>query len=437
MWLLEGSNAPDHSTIARFIKFYLCEAMEDLYYQLIQHLHSIGEITFKNIFIDGTKIEANANKYTFVWKKVVSKNEEKMFKKIQSSIENLNNEFFTNFTVNKESIIEDLQIILDFLKEKKIEKNIEFAHGIGKRKSKIQRFTEEFEEYNARQLKYNESNSLFDGRNSYSKTDKDATFMRMKDDHMRNSQLKPGYNVQIGVDSEYITAVDVYSDRSDVTTLKPFLENIQSNLGEKYENIIADAGYESEENYVYLSENEQNAYIKPLTYEQSKKRKFKKDISKRENMTYDKNTDEYTCHNNKKLKPTNTTTRTSATGYKSELTVYECEDCSDCAHKSKCTKAKGNKQIQVSKVFVNNRQKSYENITSKVGILLRTNRSIQVEGAFGVLKWDYQFNRFLRRGKNNIKLELLLLCFGYNINKLHSKIQNDRCRTYLHEEKIA
>ena len=168
-----------------------------------------------------------------------------------------------------------------------------------------------------------------------------------------------------------------------------------------------------------------------------KKRKFKKDISKRENMTYDKNTDEYTCHNNKKLKPTNTTTRTSATGYKSELTVYECEDCSDCAHKSKCTKAKGNKQIQVSKVFVNNRQKSYENITSKVGILLRTNRSIQVEGAFGVLKWDYQFNRFLRRGKNNIKLELLLLCFGYNINKLHSKIQNDRCRTYLHEEKIA
>lgn len=154
-------------------------------------------------------------------------------------------------------------------------------------------------------------------------------------------------------------------------------------------------------------------------------------------MIYNSEKDEYTCHNAKLLKVTGTFTKESASGYKSQVTVYSCEDCSDCTHKSKYTKAQGNRNMQVSKNFVENRQISYENIISEKGMVLRMNRSIQVEGAFGVLKWDHNFNRFMTRGKGNVKTEFLLLYFGYNINKLHAKIQNNRCEQQLHEIKIA
>lgn len=437
MWLLEGCKAPDHCTIARFRKEYFAYAVDDLFYQMVHYLHDIGEIKFENLFVDGTKIEANANRYTFVWKKVVSKNESKMFTKIESCIESVNLEYMTNFTVSKETLLCDIKKILDYLEEKIETEKIEFVHGIGKRKPQIQKFKEDLDCFYDRQGKYNAHNQLFEGRNSYSKTDPDATFMHMKDDHMRNSQLKPAYNVQIGVESEYVVGVDIFQDRADIATLIPFLNHVESKLGKPFENIIADSGYESEENYLYLEEKKQSYYIKPQTYEQWKKKSFKNDISKRENMAYDKEKDEYTCHNGKQLRPIGIAHRTSATGYKSEVTVYECEDCSNCTFKLKCTKAQGNRKMQASKMFIEKRQKSYDNITSSKGLLLRINRSIQVEGAFGVLKNDYQFNRFLTRGKNSVKTEFILLCFAYDINKLHAKIQNERCKKHLHETRTA
>jgi transposase len=306
------------------------------------------------------------------------------------------------------------------------------VHGIGRRKTDLQKWIEQLKEYKTRQEKYNESNRLFQGRNSYSKTDTDATFMHMKDDHMRNSQLKPGYNVQIGVESEYVTGIGIFQDRNDIATLIPMLEKMKENLGSKYTNVIADSGYESEENYLYLEKNCQIPYIKPQTYEIWRKKSFKNDISKRENMIYDCEKDEYTCRNEKKLKKCGITHKTSATGYRSEITLYECESCEGCPYKSKCTKAAGNRKMQVSKTFVEKRKVSYQNIMSEAGILLRVNRSIQVEGAFGVLKNDYNFTRFLTRGKTSVKTEFMLLCLGYNINKLHSKIQSERCGQHLH-----
>lgn len=437
MWLLEGENTPDHATIARFRKTFLQEAVEDLFYQLIEYLHSQGELNFENLFVDGTKIESCANKYTFVWKKAVNKNEAKMFDKITSSLTQFNTEYSTEFTVSKDTIVTDLMRILDFLEDTRIKSNIEFCNGIGKRKTQLQRYTEEFSDYRLRQEKYDMHNGLFDGRNSYSKTDTDATFMHMKDDHMRNAQLKPGYNVQIGVESEYITGVGIYSDRSDVNTLIPFLESLAKNTGKTYTNIIADSGYESEENYLYLDEKNQKYYIKPQSYELWKRRSFKNDISKRENMGYDEEKDEYTCKNGKKLIYAGKTHKKSRSGYVSEVSLYECEDCTSCKFKEKCTKAQGNKRLQVSKRYVEKRQISFENITSEKGILLRINRSIQVEGAFGVLKSDYGFNRFLTRGKQNVKTEFLLLSFGFNINKLHNKIQNERIGQDLHKIKTA
>ena len=147
---------------------------------------------------------------------------------------------------------------------------------------------------------------------------------------MRNAQLKPGYNVQIGVDSEYIVAADIFQDRNDVWTLVPFLIHMEEKLQFRYPSVTADPGYESEEGYSYLREMEQIPYIKPQTYETWKKRSFKKDISKRENMGYDESTDCYTCHAGKRLKAVGKKKQRSKSGYESEVTVYECEDCSGC-----------------------------------------------------------------------------------------------------------
>jgi transposase len=438
MWLLAGEPVPDHSTISRFRQKRLAEAMEGLFYQFVQKLCELGEVKYENVFIDGTKIEANANRYTFVWRKAVEKNEAKMLLKVIAVSEEINKLYFTTFTATKETVNDDIEKMAAFMESKKQEEKVEFVHGSGKRKSNIQKLLEALYSYRERQSSYDENNELFDGRNSYSKTDNDATFMRMKDDHMRNGQLKPAYNVQLAVEGEYVIGAGIFSNCTDVGTLIPLLDKMLFlNTKMIIKNLIADAGYESEENYTYLDGKHITYYIKPQTYEQQKKRSFKKNIGKRENMDYNAETDEYTCHYGKQLKPIYVTKKKTGSGYASEVTVYECENCEGCPHKEKCTKAKGNRRMSISKVFDEKRQKSYENITTEKGILLRVNRSIQSEGAFGVLKQDRLFDRFLTRGKQNVTTEILLLCFGYNVNKLHAKIQNERTGKDLHELKAA
>ena len=437
MWLLAGQKAPDHSTIARFRTGFLADACENLFYQMVRRLEESGELSKETVFIDGTKLEACANKYTFVWKKSVGKWEAKMYGRIQEAVCLLNQEYLCQFRVGEESRTRDLQEICRFLEGKcKVDGTV-FVHGRGKHKSRNQRYLELFRRFLERQTIYDWHTASFRGRNNYCKTDPDATFMHMKDDHMRNAQLKPGYNVQIGVDSEYIVATDIFQDRNDVWTLVPFLKGMEAKLGFRYPSVTADSGYESEEAYEYLNGAKQKPYIKPQTYEKWKKRNFKKDISKRENMSYDEAADTYTCHAEKKLRAVSVRKQKSKSGYQSEVTVYECEDCGGCPYKEKCTKAKGNKKLYLSKNFLKKRQESYENILSEKGILYRMNRSIQVEGAFGVLKNDYEFQRFLLRGKTKVKLEILLLCLGYNLNKLHAKIQNGRTGSHLFEAKSA
>ena len=437
-WLLAGQPAPDHSTISRFRHDYLAdEVLEDLFYQQVMSLYQLEEVRFEHVFIDGTKIEANANKYTFVWKKAVLKNEEKMLEKVEKLIAEINLAEVRDFSFDKRNAIRDISTVLSWLSSEKEARGIEFVYGTGKRKTELQKWTEQLEEYKKRKESYEISKELMEGRNSYSKTDPDATFMHMKEDHMRNAQLKPGYNVQVAVESEYVTGVGIFQERSDVATLIPMLTRMFERMGHKYTNVIADSGYESEENYLYLEKEGITPYIKPQSYELWKKKSFKKDIRRQENMRYLEEADAYVCANDRILWAVGRSYRKSVSGYRAKQTVYECEDCSGCVYKGKCTKAKGNRRMELSRVFIEKRQKSHENITSKKGIHLRINRSIQVEGAFGVLKSDYEFNRFLTRGKTNVKTEFMLLCLGYNINKLHAKIQKKRIGQHLHPMKEA
>ena len=263
--------------------------------------------------------------------------------------------------------------------------------------------------------------------------------MRMKEDAMKNGQLKPAYNVQHGVDSEYIIWLTVGHQPTDTTTLIPFIKSMENLLHFKYSNITADAGYESEENYVYIKENMQLSFIKPANYEISKTKKYKSDISRIENMEYNEFGDYYTCKNNKKLTVNRIINRKSKTGYISEKTIYTCEDCSNCKYKSKCIKGHNcktpleerTKNLETSKLFNELRKDNLKRIVSEEGCKLRMNRSIQVEGSFGEIKQDMGFRRYLSKGKNNVLAESILLAMAHNVNKLHNKIQSGRTETHL------
>jgi len=427
MWLLGDEPAPDDDALNRFRGKHLSEAAEDLFYQLVKKLRELDEIKYEHLFVDGTKLEANANKYTFVWRKSVGKYEVRLEHKLSE----LAAEFKNRYNLTEELTPEEMLCRLETMKKEP------FVYGRGKRKTQLQRDIEQLSEMVSRQQKYNKYNETFKGRNSFSKTDPDATFMHMKDDHMRNAQLKPGYNVQIAVESEYITGVDISSERSDQLTLIPLIERMEQNLGNRYDDITLDAGYESEENYTWFEKRNQFCYIKPQNYEKSKTRKFKNDMNLRENMPYDAEKDEYTCQNGKKLRAVYTGKKQSKSGFESEVTYYECESCEGCPYKKNCTRAKGNRQMRLSKEFLRQREESRARITSPAGVLLRMNRSIQAEGAFGVIKQDYGFRQFLLRGSKKVMTEMLIVALGYNINKLHNKIQQNRTGSTLFEKMIA
>ena len=445
MYLLEGMPAPDHATIARFISLHFSVCAKTLLAQMSDLLYLLGEISGKTIFIDGTKIESAANKYTFVWKKAITKNQARLYTKLSSFVAECE-ELYGMKTVYHDSIsIHTLKRLKKQLCRIKIQEEIVFVHGTGRRKTQLQKSLEQLDRYLEKLKEYTKKLYTLGDRNSYSKTDPDATFMRMKEDAMLNGQLKPAYNIQHGVDSEYITWIDISPRPTDTRTLIPFLKDMESYLGFKYSEIVADAGYESEENYLFIESNGQTAYIKPQNYEISKTRKYKKDISRRENMEYHADRDSYICRNGRELTVTNERRSKTTSGYVSIKTYYRCSDCTGCPYKTECIKGnncktpmeKRNKVLMVSKTMSQKRAEDLERITSEYGTMLRMNRSIQAEGSFADVKEDMNFRRYLYRGKVNALAESILLAMGRNINKLHCKIQTGRTGSHLFALKKA
>ena len=441
MYLLEGRSAPDHATIARFRSIHFGQVADKYLAMTARYLMDLGEISGREIFIDGTKIEANANKYTFVWKKSVTKNQVKLLEKtallVQECVESYGLREIWHGQVKEKH----LSKILRKLYKIKDEESIEFVHGSGCRKTQLQKHIELLEEYSARLKEYSRELEVLGERNSYSKTDPDATFMRMKEDAMLNGQLKPAYNLQLGVDSGYISWLTLSPKPTDTSTLIPFLTGMETALKHRYPVVVADAGYESEENYSFLEDRGISAMIKPANYEISKTRKYKQDISRRENMPYNPDGDYYTCRNGCRLYAHGIHHQKTASGYVRKQTVYRCYECAGCPHRAECLKGKNwkipeeerFKKLTVSRKFERQRKECLDRITSEEGIQLRVNRSIQAEGAFALWKEDGAFRQFLCRGQANVYAESVLMAIAQNLDNLHRRIQNRKLGLHLYE----
>jgi transposase len=421
MWLLENGKAPDHATLSRFRTGRCAEAVEDLFYQYVQLLKCQGETDHKSVFIDGTKLESRAGRYTFTWRGTAEKNLEKTKQKVleQSGCKTA----------------DELEAMLSETAE-----GISFVSGKGKHKTEQQREWEALHHLLQQWRKYEEQLQIMgEGRNSYSKTDHDATFMRMKEDHMRNGQLKPAYNVQLAVNSEYITGIDVFSNRTDVGTFIPFMHKLEMAHQQRYEEVVADAGYESLDNYLYLEANGQMSFIKPTNYEAQKTKKYRSQIGRIENMRYNEKEDCFICAEGRKLYCRKVSTEVK-NGRPVTRAWYRCESCQNCPQREKCCRKQdvnAPKEVIMKETFWEKRQQSLGNITSERGIHLRMNRSIQVEGAFGLIKNDFGFRRFLTTGKRNVRIELLFLALGFNLKKRWMKQQKRRLETHYSEKKAA
>ena len=439
MYLLEGKPVPDHATFARFLSLHFAQCSKKTLAELSQLLYSLGEISGKTIFIDGTKIESAANKYTFVWKKAVTKHQARLFDKILLLVKECEELYGWRIVHHRKVSLHTLKRLRKKLYRLKREEGIVFVHGRGHRKTRLQRSLETLESYIEKLKEYDQKLHICGERNSYSKTDTDATFMRMKEDAMMNGQLKPAYNLQHGVDSEYVTWLDISPRPTDTRTLIPFLKDMGAYLPFKYQEIVADAGYESEENYLFLERNDQLAYIKPQNYEISKTRKYRQDIGRMENMEYDEGADCYHCKNGQVLTKQYEKHEKTASGYRRTVTVYRCGGCHGCPFKTKCIKGnhcktpmeERQKVLYVSKKMKEKRQETLKRITSEYGTQLRMNRSIQAEGSFADIKEDMGFRRYLYRGKENVTAQSILLAIGYNMKKLHHKIQSGRTGQHL------
>ena len=306
MWLA-GNQTPDFRTINKFRGEKLKDAIEEIFISTVKLLNIKGFVSLEKYFVDGTKVESASNKYTFVWKKAVEKNEKKLDEKLRvflkdvEEITDVENREYGNKDLAE--VGEDITVTSEEIKAvaDKINKKLdeiadsinEESKDVKKKLKKAKRLIEK--DYLPRKEKYEKANATFKGRNSYSKTDEDATFMRMKEDAMLNGQLKPGYNIQVGTENNFVIGYDVFPNPTDTRTLKPHLENVMNRLDCKFETIIADAGYGREENYDYLEENGITGAIKYSTYEKETKRSFKKKTFNFENWNYDSNQKLYTC----------------------------------------------------------------------------------------------------------------------------------------------
>jgi transposase len=426
MYLLDDLPAPTFATIGNFIKDELTDSIENIFLEINKVLFEKEKVDLNHTYIDGTKIEANANKYTWVWKKSCITNRNKVFEKISEIIEQINNEDLHLLGIKFEKRIEyAIEYVEETLNKYKELLNIDeknFVHGKGCRKSIYQRKYEKLNEYKEKLIEYAKHIEICgEKRGSYSKTDKSATFMRIKTDYMGNDQLLPAYNMQVAVCDEYIATIDVKQYASDMDCFIPLMEKFNKQYGTYPKYPIADAGYGSYNNYLYCEQHKMEKFMKFTMFEkETKSQKYRDNPYRATNFSKDKN-GTLICPKGRKFK-FKCERPVKGNNYGRTEEIYECESCENCEHKQECCpRAKNNRTIQLNRELTAIHQEVLENLCSIQGALLCMNRSIQAEGTFGIIKSDKNYKRLRRKGLENVILEFALISCGFNLYKYHNK----------------
>lgn len=423
MWL-SGHQTPDFRTINRFRSERMKEIIYTTFFAIVDMLHEAKLVRLENYFLDGTKIEANANKYTFVWRKSTERYDsgvDEKYKKIVATIERASEEDQQaerekiqreddTPLVSSETIIETIKELEQRLQDTPKDKILKKA------KRELEK------DLLPRKQKYDKQKAILQGRNSYSKTDTDAVFMRMKDDHMKNGQLKAGYNVQIGTENQFVTGFSLHQRAGDPGCLIPHFDILKKYGRVKPANLIADSGYGSEENYAFCEKEHVKAYVKYTTIDKEQTKSWTEQIGRLENMVYDEELDEWTCANDKRLQFSSENKQQTDNGYETIKRTYRCTECTGCPFQEKCAKGEKTKSIRVSMVNQGQRQEVRELLATEHGKQIYRQRKIDVEPVFGQIKHNHGFQRFSLRGLSKNTVEWGLICAAHNLRKWAIKL---------------
>lgn len=412
MWLA-GMKRPDFRTINYYRGKRLKVGFDTVFTQVVRLLHEEGFVSLKVQYIDGTKIESVANKYTFVWRGSVEKYDARLKAKTEAllrqieqnhAIENQEN------PVPEELTAEEVTKRVERIKEKVDADNL----GKEERKALKQIETDSVPRMN----RYREQLETMGSRNSYSKTDPDATFMRMKEDAMLNGQLKPGYNVQISTENQFITNFGIYQRPTDTLTMISYLESFKARYGMQSEEIVADSGYGSEENYEYMFSNGMTPYVKYNMFHVEQRRGYRNNPFRVSNLFYNPDDDFYVCPMGQKLKFIRQEKRYTASGYQQTVSVYRAGRCEGCPLRGQCHKSKRDRQIEVNHTLDDYKARARELLTSEQGIKHRSNRPIEPEAVFGQIKECGRFRRLRLKGLTGAKIDFGLKALAHNLRKL-------------------
>lgn len=413
MWL-SGHSLPDHRTINYFRGKRLKGQIHQLFADVVRLLQELQCVSLQVQYIDGTKIESSSNRYTFVWRGSVEKNKAKLEAKIQDVLTEIESQIKQDQSeLTKEHCCKSIDSLE--LKEKVTQLN---KHRADLPKPTAKQLKQLKEEYLPRLEKYEQQLETLGIRNSYSKTDTDATFMRMKEDHMKNGQLKPAYNTQISTENQFITHYTIAQTSTDTTTLINHLETFEQMYAQQSKEVVADAGYGSEENYLYLLEREITPYVKFNYFHMEQKRVWKNNSFLQHNLYYNKLFDYILCPNGEKLTKIGSSTKYTTTGFASKIHLYQASNCLKCSLKKQCNKAAENRTVSMNHRLVQIKQHIRELLNSERGKYHRSKRPVEVEAVFGQLKSNNKFTRFTLRGLEMVEIEFGLMALAHNLRKL-------------------
>ena len=416
MWL-SGNSLPDYRTINYFRGKRLKNHIQQLFADVVRMLHELQYVSLQVQYIDGTKIESASGRYTFVWKGAVEKNKAKLEDKIQSLLCGIESHIREDQAqLNKEQTPKPID-------SKELKERLKNLNAAIKDKNKsakeVQKQVKKIEEEQLPRLeKYEQQLSTLGDRNSYSKTDEDAVFMRLKDDHMQNGQLKPAYNTQISTEDQFITHYSIHQTAGDTTTLEKHLDGFEACYQTQSNEVVADAGYGSEENYELLESKEIDAYVKYSYFHKEQKRSQKNNPFLVQNLHYNEAGDYYVCPMGQRLEYCYRGKRISSNSYEAEVYYYEARRCEGCPLRGMCHKSAGNRRIEVNKNLNRLKGKARSNLMSERGLYHRSKRPVEVEAVFGQLKSNNKFTRFTLRGLVGVGIEFGLMSIGHNLRKL-------------------
>ena len=415
MWL-SGQNTPDHNTINDFRGKRLKGHLKKIFNQVVLLLVDQGIINLKDIYVDGTKIEANANRYTFVWGKSITRNKEriqKQLKELWSYVEKVykDEQHIPNTpdfeAIDSEKVEATIDTINEALKGKEVDKKVKQKLNYAKKN------------WPTNLDKYAKQEAILKGRSSYSKTDPDATFMRMKDDYMQNGQLKPGYNLQASTNNQYITNYTLGQTTADTTLLKTHVEDFIESYHQAPESLTADAGYGSEENYTDLESKNIDAFVKYNYFHKELQNQSKATSNPfhADQLFYNKETDTYYCPMGQAMNNIGSYRKKTKTGFEQTVMRYQAQNCKGCPLRCLCHKSKTNRIIERNYNLIRLKSKAKAILTGEKGIEKRKQRCWDVEAVFGNIKQNMNFKRFLLRGMDKVNVEIGLIAMAHNLKK--------------------